>query len=54
MAKLAEIYAASPPQKTYCSDKLSSEEIKQLVDSLETRDDGLVSYAEKINLFLSK
>ena len=39
-------------QKQYCADKLTPDEVKKLTDSLELRDDGLISYLEKINLFL--
>eukprot|EP00873_Tetraselmis_striata_P007524 jgi/Tetstr1/427788/TSEL_017906.t1 len=38
----------------YCGDTMKPEEIKRLVHAIEPRDDGLINYEEKINMFVSK
>mmetsp|Transcript_13346 Transcript_13346/g.34272 ORF Transcript_13346/g.34272 Transcript_13346/m.34272 type:complete len:158 (-) Transcript_13346:62-535(-) len=38
----------------YCGDTMKPEDIKRLVHAIEPRDDGLINYEEKINMFVSK
>mmetsp|Transcript_28516 Transcript_28516/g.50944 ORF Transcript_28516/g.50944 Transcript_28516/m.50944 type:complete len:159 (-) Transcript_28516:157-633(-) len=40
--------------RKYCTDSMTEPEIKRLVNAIEPRDDGLINFEEKINLFVPK
>jgi hypothetical protein len=39
--------------KTYCSEKLTEQQIKELLAQLETDADGLVNYADYVSLMMT-